>query len=321
MATQPPLISIGLPVYNGEAFLADAINSVLMQTFTDFELIISDNASTDRTQEICLSFAAQDPRIRYDRSSKNLGAARNFNRTFELASGTYFKWMAHDDLLAPEFLARCVDVLEHSDRSVILCFSTLSIIDSNGAIEKENYSNRLTRIAAPQAPKRFKELILERHGCFHIWGLIRADVLARTPLIGSYVGSDRGLLAELGLHGRFHEIPEDLFMERNHPGRSCKAIPFYLRTGWFDTSKQGARTLPNWRILAEYLKAIRRAPLRQSERMQCYLLMPVWIVSNGNWARLLMDLMVALQPNSWRLHIELKNWLRGRRSGHQSAPG
>lgn len=321
MATRSPLISIGLPVYNGEAFIADAINSILSQTFEDYELIISDNASTDRTQEICLSFAAQDPRIHYHRSSKNLGAARNFNRTFELASGKYFKWMAHDDLLAPAFLARCVDILEGSDPSLILCFSTLAIVDTNGAIEKANYSNRLTHIASQQAPKRFKELILERHGCFHIWGLMRTEVLARTPLIGSYVGSDRGLLAELGLHGRFHEIPEDLFMERNHPGRSCKAIPFYLRTSWFDTSKQGARTLPNWRILAEYLKAIRRAPLRQSERIQCYLLMPVWTVSNGNWARLLMDLLVALQPNFWRLHSDLKDWLRGRRSRQQSATG
>lgn len=91
MNRQALRVSIGLPVYNGEQYLAKALDSLLAQTFTDFEVIISDNASTDRTSEICAAYLERDPRIRYYRNQQNIGAAPNFNRTFELATGMYFK--------------------------------------------------------------------------------------------------------------------------------------------------------------------------------------------------------------------------------------
>ena len=101
MATDGPRVSIGLPVYNGDNYLAETLDSILAQTFTDFELIISDNGSTDRTEAICRRYAAQDHRVRYVRNPSNLGAARNYKRAFELARGEYFKWNGHDDPLAP----------------------------------------------------------------------------------------------------------------------------------------------------------------------------------------------------------------------------
>ena len=117
-----PKVSIGLPVYNGEPFLSETIDAILAQTFKDFELIICDNASTDDTERICRRYAARDKRISYYRQHHNIGAAGNFNRVFNLSSGEYFKWAAHDDLIAPEYLARCVEILER-DRSVVLCHS------------------------------------------------------------------------------------------------------------------------------------------------------------------------------------------------------
>src|SRR5882762_1549884 len=117
-----PRISIGLPVYNGENFITDALESILGQTYTDFELIISDNASTDRTEALCKSYAARDPRIRYWRNAENLGAARNFNRVFELSSGEYFKWTAHDDVLAPDYLEKCIEASDR-DPSVVLVYT------------------------------------------------------------------------------------------------------------------------------------------------------------------------------------------------------
>ena len=311
-----PCVSIGLPVYNGEAFIEDAINSVLDQKFQDFELIISDNASTDKTQQICQAFADQDPRIRYYRNVTNIGASGNFNRVFELSKGQYFKWLAHDDIIAPDFLARCITVLER-DPSIVLCFSMITIVDTSGMIEKPNFRNHLPLTGSDHASERFRDLVLERHGCFHIWGLMRAADLAKTPLIGNYIGSDRGLLAELGLHGRFYEISDNLFMLRNHEGRSCKALPFYLRTAWFDPSKKGKRVLPNWRILLVYLKSVWSAPISFNERVRCYLIILSWIGAKGNWARLLCDLIVAINPNFWRLHIGLKEWLRKQRSRPQ----
>ena len=98
-----PLVSIGLPVWNGEKYLACAITSILEQSFEDFELLIADNASTDRTAEIAREFCAKDPRVRYVRHASNIGAAGNFNYVFHETTGRYFKWAAYDDMLAPDF--------------------------------------------------------------------------------------------------------------------------------------------------------------------------------------------------------------------------
>ncbi len=99
-----PAVSIGMPVYNGAGFIRDALDSLLAQTFTDFELIISDNASTDDTQAICAAYAARDPRIRYIRQPRNQGGVPNFLYVLQQARGDYFMWAAHDDIWAPDWL-------------------------------------------------------------------------------------------------------------------------------------------------------------------------------------------------------------------------
>ena len=118
-----PRVSVGLPVYNGADHVAEAIDSVLAQTYRDLELVICDNASSDRTEEICRRLAHRDPRVRFYRNDENLGATGNFRRTFELARGEFFNWLSHDDLLAPKYVEQCIGVLEHSPESVVLCFS------------------------------------------------------------------------------------------------------------------------------------------------------------------------------------------------------
>ena len=105
-------VSVGLPVYNGARYLPAAIDSLLSQTFEDFELIISDNGSTDETERICRGYAARDPRVRYVRSDVNRGLLWNFRNVLELARAPRFKWMAHDDICAPEFLRRCMEELD-----------------------------------------------------------------------------------------------------------------------------------------------------------------------------------------------------------------
>src|SRR5215510_12797807 len=118
MTHHTPRISIGLPVYNGEKFLREALDSLLTQTFEDFELILSDNASTDETPAICRVYAAADKRVRYVRNAANIGVYRNFNRVFQLASGKYFKWAAADDVCQRDLLAKCLRVLE-TDSDVV----------------------------------------------------------------------------------------------------------------------------------------------------------------------------------------------------------
>lgn len=126
-----PTVSIGLPVFNGENYLEEAIQSILHQTFTYFELIICDNNSSEDIGAICNKYEQQDSRIRYYRNDENVGASRNFNQTFELARGPYFKWAAHDDRLAADFVERCVSVLDR-DPDMVLCFSRTQVIDAEG---------------------------------------------------------------------------------------------------------------------------------------------------------------------------------------------
>ena len=106
-----PRVSIGIPVYNGENFLEEAIRSVLAQTYQDLELVIADNASSDRTAEIGQDFAASDGRVRYVRNARNLGAAPNYNRVWEQSRGDLFKWLSHDDRILPGYVAATVAAL------------------------------------------------------------------------------------------------------------------------------------------------------------------------------------------------------------------
>jgi glycosyltransferase involved in cell wall biosynthesis len=309
---QPPRVSIGLPVYNGAAFLGEAIESILAQTFRDFELILSDNASTDATPEICQTYAARDPRIRYFRNETNIGGAGNFSRVFRLGRGEYFKWAADDDVIAPEFVERCVEVLDR-DPSLALCFSKMQIIDSVGRVVRRRYDNGLKRLGSERAHERFADMLLTGHGCFHSFGLARASLVAQTPLFASYIGSDRSYLAELSLRGRFFELEEDLFGLRDHADRSVKALPFYERMAWVDPSAIGRPSFPHWRLLREYGKSIRRSPLARGEKLRCAAVLGRWLLVNANAARLGLDLVVAILPGASRLQSWAKEFRTFRR--------
>ena len=280
MSHSHPRVSIGLPVYNGERFVSKAIDSLLAQTFRDFEIIICDNASTDGTEDICRRYANRDKRISYHRNSENIGAAANFNLTFELASGEYFKWAADDDLCAPDLLMRCVEVLD-KDPSVVLCQSEVVFIDEDGQIIKA-YDSKLHNIGSSDPHLRFSDLIRTDHWCFDVFGLIRSDALRQTPLIGAYASSDRNTLAALSLLGRFHRIPEYLFYSRDHSERSIRKFrdPSY-RLEWFDPKKRRALAFPHWRILLEYIKDINRVQLPTKQYVACYLHICRWLKTNS----------------------------------------
>jgi glycosyltransferase involved in cell wall biosynthesis len=315
MTNNQPRLSIGLPVYNGEKFLKEAIDSLLAQTFEDFELIISDNASTDKTEEICRAYAVKDKRICYYRNEKNIGSACNFNRVFELSSGEYFKWAAHDDLHAPDFLMKCIEVLDQ-DPTLILCHSKTYFIDEHGKF-LQNYDIQL-QTDSPKPHERFHEL-LSKHLCYQTYGVIRASVLIKAPPIGSHGAADAIFLLRLGLLGRFYEIPEYLFFARSHsqqslslyfpdhlsftnnnPQYSLSMLPdFYAYTVWFDSSKKGKILLPHWRIFWEYLFSIWYTPLNYYERICCHVSLLKQL--KGTEYLLIKDLLLAAQMFSKRL--------------------
>jgi glycosyltransferase involved in cell wall biosynthesis len=278
-------LSVGLPVYNGETYIREALESIVSQTYESFELIISDNASTDDTQKICEEYASKDKRIRYYRSDENLGAAWNFNRVFELATGKYFKWATYDDLLDPVFFAKCVSVLD-DDASVILCYSNIARIDGSGR-GKGSYGIKM-KVDNPDLVVRFSDLVLIRHRCIELLGVIRREVLEKTPLIGNFIGSDRNLLAELGLRGRFYAVPEYLFIHRDHSESTFRKYTLDQRLKWFDPNKKVILHLPNWRNGVEYLRSVNRVPMTWEDRVRCYLVIIRWVRSRRR--NLLQDL-------------------------------
>ncbi len=281
-----PRVSVGVPVYNGESFLQEALDSLLSQTFRDFELIISDNASTDRTEEICRAYASRDSRIRYYRADVNRGAAWNHNRVFELGRGEYFKWAPADDLCGPEFLARCVAELDQDPAAVMA---------SPNVVEIDQYGKRLEAATVPGAPLtplespsaaahvRFRQRIRLDHLCLTIYSLFRSQILRRTNLIGNYSDSDRVLLAHLALYGHSITIPEVLFFNRDHPDRFTRTyIGWRDRMVWFDASNANRKTFPFWREFIELWRVIPRSPLRWQQRLCCYWALVGWARDNMN---------------------------------------
>ena len=280
MHTNEPRLTVAVPVFNGERYLPELFACLAAQTFADLEIVIVDNASTDRTAELCRSFAACDPRARYFRNATNLGAAPNFNRAFELARGAYFKWAAHDDVFAPDYLARCVDVLER-DPSAVLCHSdTLyaaadlrplaydrrsgCYLDAAGVPRVRGEPRDLVGASDPVA--RFADVLHRVHFCIEIFGVIRRAALARTSLHGSYYGSDKVLLAELALLGRFARLPEPLFTKRVHE-RTTLYFTTRERDAWIDPAAH--HRVPQLQVLKGYLHALGRAELTPLQRLSC----------------------------------------------------
>ena len=272
-----PLVSIGLPVFNGEQFLEQAIASILDQSYSNLELLISDNCSTDRTERIATDAAGRDSRIRYHRSDVNLGAAPNFNRLVELASGSYFKWAAHDDLLHPQYLETCVKALE-SDPSLVWAHTRAQNIDDAGDLGELRHWNVDFHSWYPY--RRFGDAILVNHECLNVFGVIRTELLRKTGLIGSYIASDRVLLAQLSLMGRYCEVPIVGFFHREHTQRSTLAHKSMReRLTWFNP--RAGYTPPNLRLGMEYARSIRQSNIRRKYKAYCYLALARWCLRGG----------------------------------------
>jgi glycosyltransferase involved in cell wall biosynthesis len=301
-------IAIGLPVYNGEAFLSQTLESLLSQTMADFELIISDNDSRDGTQEICYKYAKMDSRIKYSRTSRLIRPGENYNRTLHLSSSKYFKWAAHDDICEPTFLERCYQCLEE-DPSVVLAYSKVRIIDFAGNA-LQDYTYKLNTDSSNVA-ERFGALVRANHrihGAYEIFGLIRRETLESIPCKGNYARADSVVLARLSLRGKLYEIPETLFLSRDHSSRSVHAVPVRIGSGrtrlhewigtgplppteWWDPAKKGKIDFPEWRIVGKYVSSVNDAPLSRAQRVQCMAEIAKWL--GGSWPKLVRDLVIA----------------------------
>jgi glycosyltransferase involved in cell wall biosynthesis len=277
-------VAIGMPVWNGEAFLSEAIESILAQTYGDLELVISDNASTDSTPEICRTYAKYDARVRYIRQEANIGAASN-NEVVRCSSGHYFKWAAHDDILAPEFVQECVRALDN-DEGLVLCSPATVLINEDGSpvhystehkamVDSYGHKWPITpeknRLLMSDDPAdRFAGVLLNMLMCLEIFGLMRRSALEKTSLQPSHVGGDKVVLAELSLLGRFHLLEDSLFYRRCHPGQFSMAGSGSYRAMWVSGRKERI-FLHQLRLLAGYSRAVFSARLTLEQRYRCLL--------------------------------------------------
>lgn len=210
---EAPLVTIGLPLYNSERYVKQSLDSLLAQTYSNFVLVISDNASTDNTPVICQQYAAADSRVRYFRNATNIGNPRNFNRVFDMTTTPYLKWSTGDDFWEPTFLQRALEVME-GDPSIALCYPKTYLVDADGH-NPTAYDDGLHLLQADPAD-RFLTLLANVKLAHQHLGVIRTSCLRRTHLLRVHVASDVNLLAELTLYGKFYELPERLFFRRFH---------------------------------------------------------------------------------------------------------
>lgn len=220
-----PIVSIGLPVYNGEDFLKYALDSLLSQTFRDFEIIISDNASTDNTPKICQEYVLKDKRIRYIRQNNNMGALWNFNFVLKQSNKEYFIWVSSDDKLHPEFLEKNIDILE-KNKNVVCSIGDVIFSD---VVNYEFKSNNETK-------KTFRQrYVKSTYGTYEskvrtylkffqasmIYGLYRRDKLQKSLTINKiFLAFDLTIILNVLKYGDLHVIDENLLHRYNKGSHS-----------------------------------------------------------------------------------------------------
>lgn len=276
---QQPMVSIGLPAYNGGDYLRASIESLLAQTHRDFELVISDNGSSDGTEALCREFAARDPRVIYSRLAENIGGVSNHNRVAELARGKYFMWASCDDVWHPTYVERCLAVLE-ADPSIVVAFAVNALMDEQGQ------ALRTVAMGPPldidDTVLRFKRLTEINRTIEPFYGLIRRDALVRAAPMFKHPGFDRILFAELGLLGKMHQIPEPLYVRRIHAGQSVGTHPsLKSRYRWISPNRNRRFVWPHFEYAAHFAAAALRSAPSLGARMGCLLYLAKWC----NWHR------------------------------------
>ena len=275
-----PRVTIGIPVYNGETHLPAAVESLLGQTYSDFELIISDNCSTDGTEEIGRGYAARDSRVRYERHPRNIGIAGNYSSLVPRARGELFRWAAVDDMCRPEAIERCVTALD-ANPSAILAYTKAQFIDGVGAPHKDfvRYEDGL-HLVANRPSDRFTDCLGHAGMCNPLYGVVRLETLRRTRGMGNYIGSDIVLLAELTLYGTFLEIPERLFLRRIH-GEALSSKSNEAQQDGFTPGQVRGTFMREWRHLWELWRGVMQAPISTREQARITAI----LLRRGRWNR------------------------------------
>jgi glycosyltransferase involved in cell wall biosynthesis len=265
MRSTTPIVSFGLPVRNGERHIHRVVDSLLAQSFQDIEVVISDNASTDRTPEICREYAARDPRVRYSANEKNIGVLANFNRLPGLARGTYYRWMGCDDWLEPDYAAECVAAFAANPAAIAVTTYQAHVDDEGRRVYHEHVGPRVTSSEPHARFGRMLWFLHQPHWLMDpIFSLYRRDVLLSTRLHRHMARADRILAAELSLKGPYAHVPRHL---------SNRRLVYETES---DVTRrvqapEGERAIDSqWKRLSELFDVIRTAPLTPAQRTWCH---------------------------------------------------
>jgi len=267
VATPEPL-TIGVPVYNGERYLPDALDSLLSQDFSDFRVLIADNASTDGTADIATEYRARDERIDYVRHPSNIGGAGNWTWLAEQAESPLFKWASADDVCAPTMLSACLAALDdHSE--AVLAYPRTVMIDEDGT-PREVCKHSL-HIVDPDPAVRINKITMAMYHANALHGVIRTPALQQTSLIQPWLGSDFTTLSELALRGSLIEVPELLFFRRRTPDSlGLGKLDKRQMQEWFKPGSRTSVVPPAWRVSWNNDRAIAHAPLSTADRLRCH---------------------------------------------------
>lgn len=271
-----PLVSVGMFLHNEGRFIRDTLTSLLSQDYSNLEIVISDNCSTDDTDEICRELVSGDSRVSYERQVRNIGATANSIRVLERANGAYFMWASGHDLWSSNLVSTCVDTLENH-RDAALAYAPALWIDADGRpLDRESgwYDTRGT-----DAIVRF---FMAFWGNMHpVLGLIRTEYLRDLPKIHACAGTDQIVLAELALRGDFIHVPDTSWSRREPRGKESHedkinrytSKEFGLAESWLD------RNLPLLRLPLELMRAIGRSRLTLTEKLVVWIaLIPTFVV-------------------------------------------
>jgi glycosyltransferase involved in cell wall biosynthesis len=271
-----PRVSVGLPVCNGQRYLADALASLISQSYSALEIVLSDNASDDRTPDICREFERRDPRIIYSRTDHRLDIADNWNRAFRLSSGELFLWAAHDDLWEPEYVARLVERIDR-DPSASFALARFDMIDGEGKVIVPGEECRFEDFCSTNLYRRLLSFLasefMGKGNAVH--GLMRREALTRVRGASSFqellVPGDWLLIFRLLCAGHFVYDDELLFHKRDRYQKSThRPVQQQLVAQYREARdyRRFARTIHAEILMLEELSPAQKADLWRVGRTQ-----------------------------------------------------
>jgi glycosyltransferase involved in cell wall biosynthesis len=223
-----PLVSIGIPLYNDEDYVEESLKSLLNQTYKKFEIIISDDNSTDNSPDICKKYTKKDNRIKYFKNNKNLGEIDNFNQVIRLAKGKYFMWATGHDKWNKGYISKCIQKLEENPKASV-CFSYRKYIDKDGDEIKLD-KKKLNTLNNPKFIRFIKSIWIL---CDHVfYGVIKTDKLKKTRGYLYVLGPDHVLRTEMAFQGEFAQIEEELLYMRIHREENQEEAELRRLTRW-----------------------------------------------------------------------------------------